>query len=382
MHERASMRTLKVSQDNLHARIIELVRGGRATSRGVLARKLTVAPSTMGLYVDQLIATGWLRESGLVRGRTGRPKMNLEVAAEGTGWFAGVEFTGGRIQVIAVDFAGCPRQALTRALPSPCDAETVVRQVLRAIQEMAGKMTERLLGIGVGAPGLVNSDTGMAIYSMTFPDWKNVPLRDRLAKAFGVPCTIHNNLRAIALAERWFGGGRDEDDFVALGPRSGFALALMRQGRLATGAHLAAGEIGFWPLGPSGAEVPIHHQLSSPAIWRTFAGVGKDVPAPTDLHEALAEFSGLTGDAWEEVTTLFAKVIGMAQCLIDVKLYFLHGPLTALGDRFCREIVLKAVDMMPALKDMPFEIRPSTLGDDAGALGAASLAMEAWNPGL
>ena len=376
------MRTLKVSQDNLHARIIEQVRSGRATSRGVLAKKLSVAPSTMGLYVDQLIATGWLRESGLVRGKTGRPKMNLEIVAEGTGWFAGVEFTGSRIQVIAVDFAGHQRHALTRVLPVPSDAETVVRQVELAIQDMAGRMADKLLGIGVGAPGLVNPDTGIAIYSMTFPDWKDVPLRDRLARAFGVPCTIHNNLRAIAWAERWFGGGRDADDYVVLGPRSGFAMAVMKNGRLIVGAHLAAGEIGFWPLGIGGTEAPIHHQLSSPAIWRTFAGVKKDAPVPSDLHEALAGFSDLTGEAWDEVTTLFAKVIGMTQCLIDAKLYFLHGPLTALGERFCREIVQKAVGLMPALKDMPFEIQPSTLGDDAGALGAASLAMEAWDPGL
>lgn len=376
------MRTLKVSQDNLHARIIEQVRSGRATSRGVLAKKLSVAPSTMGLYVDQLIATGWLRESGLVRGRTGRPKMNLEIVAEGTGWFAGVEFTGSRIQVIAVDFAGHQRHALTRVLPVPSDAETVVRQVELAIQDMAGRMADKLLGIGVGAPGLVNPDTGIAIYSMTFPDWKDVPLRDRLARTFGVPCTIHNNLRAIAWAERWFGGGRDADDYVVLGPRSGFAMAVMKNGRLIVGAHLAAGEIGFWPLGIGGNEAPIHHQLSSPAIWRTFAGTKKDAPVPSNLHEALAGFSDLTGEAWDEVTTLFAKVIGMTQCLIDAKLYFLHGPLTALGQRFCREIVQKAVGLMPALKDMPFEIQPSTLGDDAGALGAASLAMEAWDPGL
>ena len=376
------MRTLKVSQDNLHARIIEQVRSGRATSRGVLAKKLSVAPSTMGLYVDQLIATGWLRESGLVRGKTGRPKMNLEIVAEGTGWFAGVEFTGSRIQVIAVDFAGHQRHALTRVLPVPSDAETVVRQVCLSIQDMAGRMVDKLLGIGVGAPGLVNPDTGIAIYSMTFPDWKDMPLRDRLARAFGVPCTIHNNLRAIAWAERWFGGGRDADDYVVLGPRSGFAMAVMKNGRLIVGAHLAAGEIGFWPLGIGGNEAPIHHQLSSPAIWRTFAGVKKDAPVPSNLHEALAGFSDLTGEAWDEVTTLFAKVIGMTQCLIDAKLYFLHGPLTALGERFCREIVQKAVGLMPALKDMPFEIQPSTLGDDAGALGAASLAMEAWDPGL
>lgn len=376
------MRTLKVSQDNLHARIIQEVRSGAGASRGVLARHFSVAPSTMGLYVDQLIGAGWLKESGLIRGRTGRPKMRLEVISEGTGWFAGVEFTGSRIQLIALDFGGHRRDALRLALPSPSDAETVVRHLQKAVHEMRGRMVDPLLGIGIGAPGLVNPDSGIAIYSMTIPHWKNVPLKQRLEEALGVPCTIHNNLRAIALAERWFGGGRVADDFVVLGPRSGFALTIMRQGQILVGAHLAAGEIGFWPVGLADAGEPIHHQLSSPAIWRAFSGSGKDAALPSDLHQALGSFSNLSGAAWDEVTGLFGRVIGMTQCLIDSKLYLLHGPLTALGERFCREIVRKALHQMPALKDMPFEIQPSTLGDDAGALGAASLAMEAWTPGF
>ena len=103
---------------------------------------------------------------------------------------------------------------------------------------------------------------------------------------------------------------------------------------------------------------------------------------PTNLHDELAKLASEQSPAWEEVTGLFARVIGMTQCLIDARLYFLHGPLTALGERFCREIVSRARGLIPALKDMPFEIRVSTLGDDAGALGAASLAMEAWEPNL
>ncbi|MBK8040766.1 MAG: ROK family protein [Verrucomicrobiaceae bacterium] len=298
------MRTLKVSQENLHARIIELVRSGRASSRGVLARELSVAPSTMGLYVDQLIAAGWLRESGLIRGKTGRPKMNLELEKNGTGWFAGVEFTASRIQVIAVDFAGNRLSALTKAMPSPADAEAVIRQVQQAIQDMVGRMTEKLLGIGVGAPGLVNPDTGMAIYSMAFPDWADIPLQARLSQAFAARCTIQNNLRVIALAERWFGEGRDEDDFVVLGPRSGFAMSIVKGGELIRGAHLGAGEAGFWPLATADGEEAAHDLLSAPAVWRRLTGSTRETSLPTNLHDELAKLACEQSPAWEEVTGL------------------------------------------------------------------------------
>lgn len=375
------MRTLKVSQDDLHARIIESVRSGRANSRGRLAKLHAVAPSTMGLYVEQLLASGILRESGLVKGQAGRPKVNLEVV-KGIGWFAGVEFTGARIQVVAVDFAGRPMHGETHALAPGIGVKTVIYELKSALDGLAAKVPGKLLGVGAGAPGLVNPEAGIASYSVSFTDWRDVPLRRLLKEALKVPAAVENNLRTVALAERWFGGGRETPDYVILGPRSGFALAIVKDGALMRGTHQAAGEIGLWPWPAGDAPTQIHELLSAPAIWRRLTGSPAGTPAPANLHLALEGLTGTRSEAWEAVTEDFARVIGMTQLLIDARLYFLHGPLTALGCRFCDEITLKLKTLFPALKDMPLEIRPSQLGDDAGALGAACMAMEAWNPGL
>lgn len=68
------MRTFKSTQQDMQARIVREVRSGRAKSRGVLAELLEIAPSTMGIHVDELARRGFLIESGLERGSTGRPK--------------------------------------------------------------------------------------------------------------------------------------------------------------------------------------------------------------------------------------------------------------------------------------------------------------------
>jgi hypothetical protein len=70
--------------------------------------------------------------------------------------------------------------------------------------------------------------------------------------------------------------------------------------------------------------------------------------------------------------------MGLLHLLLDSPSYFLHGPLTALGERFCSDIARQAATLMPSLRDMPPNIVVSSLGEDAGALGAASHAMEAW----
>jgi predicted NBD/HSP70 family sugar kinase len=366
------------------AQAVLRVRAGRATSRRTLADALRLSPTTAGQYADQLIAAGWLRESGLERGATGRPKRRLEAVAE-AGWFVGVEFHAERVRAVGVDFAGRKAGSDWRSLTPDADAVSVLDQVRGMIGSLRERCRGPLLGIGFGAPGIVDPERGIGVEYAFMKSWRTVPVGAWLRDACGVPVTLENNLRAIALAERWFGGARAMSDFVVLGPRSGFGIALVLGGRLVRGFRGAAGEIGYWP-GPGEAEERrVHDRLSSPAVWRRLSGCGKRAALPTDLHGALRELAGLRGEAWDEVIRDAARLLASLQWLLDPEAFFLHGPLTALGDRFCREIEEAAFALGTGTAPGPgrpaLRLVASSLGDDAGALGAASLAMEHWRPG-
>jgi predicted NBD/HSP70 family sugar kinase len=157
---------------------------------------------------------------------------------------------------------------------------------------------------------------------------------------------------------------------------------MVQQGRLTSGAHHAAGEIGLWPWpsSPGGQDQQLHDALSSPAIWRRLAGVSTHARAPANLRAALAPFANVAGARWDEIIADYARILGCVQLLLDAEVYFLHGPLTALGARFCESIAAEAARLVPGLAASPLKIVPSTLNDEAGALGAASMAMEAWIP--
>jgi predicted NBD/HSP70 family sugar kinase len=150
------------------------------------------------------------------------------------------------------------------------------------------------------------------------------------------------------------------------------------------GAHFAAGEIGrvSWTMPGGAARGELHDALSAPVVWRRLAGASPRAKAPEDLRAALTEFAGANTAAWNEIIADYASVIGCLQLLLDTECFFLHGPLTSLGERFCAEVVGAVRTTTPALADTAVRIVPSTLGDDAGALGAASLAMESWVPAL
>jgi hypothetical protein len=87
---------------------------------------------------------------------------------------------------------------------------------------------------------------------------------------------------------------------------------------------------------------------------------------PEDLREALTELASARGEAWDGVCGDFARVIGCLQLLTDTGVFILHGPLTALGQRFCDGIIQAAHGLMPALGTAGLRVMPSTLGDDAG----------------
>lgn len=370
-------------QAQIAAQIVLLVRSSKATSRRVLSEEARLSPTTAGMYADELIRRGFLHESGLERGGMGRPKRLLTVNPS-AGWFIGLEFNADRAQAIAVDFAG---QAIgSRMIPLPRDAEA--EQVLVALSELMRQLRAQvdtkapLLGIGVGAPGLVEPAQGVALYYAFVPGWKDVPIGERFRNEFGVPVTVENNLRAIALAERWYGDGRDLQDYVILGPRSGFGVAMVNDGKLVHGARWAAGEIGRWPwplnAGTGGSEV--HHMLSAPMVYRRLAALSDDAPVPEDLRTAFAKFTKMDCDVWNGVIQDFGRLIGCLHVLLDAEIYLLHGPLTALGERFCNGISSAAEAICPGIPHGTLRVVPSSLGDNAGALGAASLAMEAWTP--
>ncbi len=375
------MRTKPAIQRDLLGAAVLQVRSGRAVSRSSLAAALGLAPSTVGLYVDQLIAGGYIDESGLDRGPIGRPKRRL-TPQPGAGWFAGVEFNAERVQAVRVDFAGQRVASQVKRLPGTADTRTVLQAIKTCVAALGKNAQGPLLAIGAGAPGVVDPRTGVSAEYAFFPGWHDVSLADVLRERFEVAVAVENNLRAIALAERWFGGGRDYDDYVVLGPRSGFGVAIVHQGRLMRGAHHAAGEIGRWPW-PGDGSAPsreMQDALSAPAIWRRLADATTRVPLPEDLRAALAGLASVSGAAWDAIVADYARVIACLQLVLDTERFFLHGPLTGLGERFCTEVERAVRAKSPALAAMPLKIVPSALGDDAGALGAASLAMEAWVP--
>lgn len=374
-------------REALGSAVLQL-RRGTAASRSSLAQALGIAASTGGLYVDLLIESGYIAENGLNQGRMGRPRRSLALRPD-AGWFAGIEFHAARVQTVRVDFAGQLVASDEFPLPGSTDASEVLEILAQRIEFLAREGPAPLLGIGVGAPGVVDPATGIARDYRFISGWQNIPIVDELRSRFSVPVSLENNLRAVAMAERWFGDGTGLKNFVCLGLRTGVGAGIVVDGKLLCGSHYAAGEVGSWPW-PLQAknDTRLESQLSAPAIYRRVNSLNDDARIPADLRSAFAQLAPgfRTGTqispAWAPVVDDLAKFISCLHLLLNPSAFFLHGPLAAMGGDFCESIAALGQEISGSTDAAPLCLLPSKLGDEAGALGAAGFAMESWQPAL
>lgn len=399
------MRRNCVQTSGLESDILKHVRACNGVSRIDLARALGLAPSTAGTYVERLIKEGFLLESSRVERNAGRPPMQLRLNSEG-GEFVGVDFEASNILSVAVDFSDKPlRNSRSRIAPGD-SAGDVVTKIEQTIAEVLPRDSSKLLAIGVGVPGLVNSDTGVVTNYKYIKDWNNVPLAAQLTKKFGVPVYLENCVRSMALAELWFGQGRGLRDFLCIGIRSGIGVGLVLDGQLYAGATHAAGEFGRgrcptptgrgarWfdaaqkrsPLGPELQEVASFRAIQN-ALKKALADGEKSVlrggaqpVSLADIVHAIQQRDPLTTAIISEAAKSLGWAIAQLSLVVDPQKVILAGPLTALGETILQPLREVAESVLTAAEVRVPEIAHSTMGEFSGALGAAALAVHEWRP--
>lgn len=405
---RPKVRRLKIKQKvvaNLEAELLRRVRADDELSRVDLARELQLAPSTVGAYVDRLIAEGFLSEHQKAERDFGRPPTLLSLNPKG-GKFIGVDFEAHNIMATLVDFSQQPLKQIHKNIRPSDSVEQIIDKIEEAIRELMGGHPRDVLGIGVGVPGTIDPKNQIALAYGHIKGWKNIALGERLAKRFKVEVYLENNIRSMALAEMWFGQARGLENFVCIGIRTGIGAGVVVRRRILHGKNNLAGEIGDWlcPVAPithdsSGSRnhwtcanlKPLEAIASVPAILEAINGNSKS--------DGVSESAGKKGGIWIDnlpgavmngnkavcdVIEKVAETLGWVVCQIDTvfnpQKVILAGSLVGLGETLLRPL-RKAVERFSSelQQELPLVVN-SELGNFNGALGAAALALHEWKP--
>jgi glucokinase len=281
----------------------------------------------------------------------------------------GIDLGGTGTRLVALDADG--RTDGTDVTPTyhGSDAETAVGSLVQRIRAVAAGRT--IAAIGIGASGPVEQ-SGVIRNQATLPAYTGLPLMQRLQETFGAPCIIDNDAAAAALAEFGFGTHSGSAALLGVTLGTGVGAAYLNHGRLfktATGAHPELGHISV-----TGPDAPCYCGLRT--CWEQLASrtaLIRQLGADPDLVAGAAragnataaalfdDFGGHVGAGVATLVTVFepSHVVlgGGAAVFFDLFEAGVWRALTRQGP-FTTQVVLSA----------------STLGPEAGALGAAQLA--------
>ncbi|MFJ6845884.1 ROK family protein [Streptomyces griseoluteus] len=370
--------------------LLDLVRSGRAVTRGALQQMTGLSRATVGQRLDRLFRAGWLREGagGPVDSPLGgRPAITLE-------------FDGSHAVVLAADLDTRHARAALLTLTGEILAERAGTLVVEDGPEtildglgrwFAGLLTETghapeaVCGIGLGVPGPVDSETGRVVQPPMMSGWDGYDIRGRLSRAFSehtgagaVPVLVDNDANLMAYGEQRT-GYQDCRAFVLVKVSTGIGAGVVVDGALYRGVDGGAGDLGHIRVGTEalcrcGSYGCLAAVASGGAVARRLTDAGVPAASGSDVRDLLAaghpEAAALAREAGRRVGDVLATVV----TLLNPGVLMIAGDLA--GTPFLTGVRELLYQRALPRSTAHLDVRTARLGERAGLIGAGALVVE------
>jgi glucokinase len=286
----------------------------------------------------------------------------------------GIDLGGTAIKIGRFDPQGHVLAALELPTPRPSVPGAVTRALVEAVERI--DPDRRADRVGIGLPGPMDGSGRVARIAINLDGWEDVPLADWLEPQLERPVTLGNDANCALLGEAWHGAARGCGDVVLLTLGTGVGGGVLLGGRLFIGHGGAAGELGLIGLDPEGP--PCHSgNRGSLEQYCSIGGLGR--LSPLDPAELVRRADG--GDPGAlEVWRRYGRVLGCGLSsllyVLTPELVLIGGGLSAAARHFLPAVQREVEErvLLPCREGLV--IRPCALGNGAGRLGAARLALD------
>ncbi len=370
---KATNRETREHNDRL---VLATVYDDSPVSRADVARRTRLTRTTVSDAVERWVAAGICREVGRGPSTGGKAPILLEVPADAR-LLIGVDLGDQVFTAAVVNLRGGIRGRVDAPSGNASGRgalELAIDVIERALQLADGPV----LGVGIGAPGLVDATAGTVIRAVT-RDWRMLPLGPIVEERLGLAVHVANDCQVAVLGEHVFGPTRGPNLIMVKAGR-GIGAGLVINGAPFPGDGYGAGEIGHTVVAPDGRMCSCGRRgcletvASATAILDELADrFGRRV----SLEEAVEQFR--TGDprvrevvleAGRQLGTALGGLIGA----LHVRRFVLAGPLAAFGEPWSEAVAAaakaRALDALAA--DTTFELG---LIEDVVVVGASALVM-------
>ncbi len=310
-------------------------------------------------------------------------------------YIVGIDVGGTNIVVgtVAQDGSEIVGVESTATLAEQGPDAVVDRIVAVTRRSMARAPGKEIAGIGIGSPGPLDTKTGVVLLTPNL-GWHNMPLRDRISSALGLPATLDNDANCAVFGEWWRGAARGVDHVVGLTIGTGIGGGIVLHGDLYHGASDIAGEIGHMTIDSTGRRCKcgnygcLEAYASGPAIAaRAVEGMeaGADTALPRYVNGDLSKITAQVvyeaahnGDEYAlEVVRETAKLLGAGVAniinIFNPQVVVICGGVTLAGDKLFVPLrsEVKRRAFKPAVDVC--RILPGELTGTAGVWGAAAV---------
>ncbi|MGA2402248.1 MAG: ROK family protein [Syntrophobacteraceae bacterium] len=313
----------------------------------------------------------------------------------------GIDLGGSKIALGVVDEEGRLLGKLRYDTDTRGGPGAVIKQIVKGVAQLERESAISPSGIGIGVAGQVNPETGDVLFAPNL-DWHDVPLGADVEKGCAIPVVVTNDVRAALWGEWIFGAGRGAGDLLCVFIGTGIGGGIVCGGRVLEGCSNTAGEIGHitvdlsgplctcgnrgcmealaggWAIARRTRESVEADPVTGGTILRMAGGRVEDITAKT-LAQAFHAGDALAGEIIKEVTdALAAGIAALVNALNPCQIILGGGVIEGMPelvshiDKGVRRRALSAATGRLA-------VCASKLGNDAGIIGAAALAMRTFS---
>ena len=235
--------------------VLELIRTKGPIHRAEIARIVDLSVPTIMKLTDALEQNGLVKTigKGESNAKGGKRPDLLEFVSEHR-YIIGVDVGRNALKAILIDLSGKIFGKASFKTGDDCTPDRVIPRLISLIDGViqgSGISMEKIIGMGVGMPGLLDTETGRVIFSPDY-HWENVDLLDPLRKRYDMRVVIENSNRALAMGEKWFGAGQSSDYFICINLGHGIGSAIVEGGDIYRGSCGSSGEFGHITLEKDG----------------------------------------------------------------------------------------------------------------------------------
>ncbi len=376
-------------------RILNILWKEGKISRTGISKILKLRPATVNILLNKLMKEGFIRETGFCDSNRGRKAKAMELNRRARVCI-GICLGDSNILSVLTDLHGNIIKKVDRGEKIFHSKKDLLKKIFYSIDNLIKNPAvkkDKILGIGIGIPGLVDQENGISHIYRYYQWWTEIPIKEIIESKYGIPTYIENDTRVLTLGEKWFGLGKNINNFLYLEVGEGIGLGLILNGHLYSGFSGSAGEFGHTIVKEAGPLCTCGNRGCLQAIASTTAiekrvrtlieqGVISNISSSNtsdvtflDIVNAAKEGDKLAIEVLQDVFGFLGISLSNLINLFNPQMIIIGGLITRAGDMLLEAV--KRVIRVKALAEPRdvVNIYLSQSGDETGPVSATTLVL-------